>query len=190
MPRTLVPLLICIATLQFVSVHAGGQIAAHESDHDKLQRALEQSAVDLIGILEKREPAALLDIISKRGVVFGLEPPPIQWDEVRRQFAQKRGTYCLLFDSECARKEDAAARKKAGAPDRKEPLYSYREMFRLFQKRSMRVSVSGSPRGWGGQVTITFLPMAENESEGQPELINFLFAYERGQWKLTAIVYT
>ena len=77
-----------------------------ENAEEKLKRGLEKTANEFLVLLESGDPVDFSAVISRKGVVFGIEPPPISFRETQKQIKQKEGVYCLLFASECLRREE------------------------------------------------------------------------------------
>jgi len=127
--------------------------------------------------------------MSREGVVFGLEPPAITSREIRKQFGQKTGVYCLLFDTRCFRTEDTAEREKAAAPIRAEPLYSYRERVQKSPSRKVKIHVSSHEGHWIGQVTVLLGSETDDASLSPKNILEFTFVLEEREWRLAAILY-
>jgi hypothetical protein len=160
------------------------------SDQQAASRSLELSAKDLVSVLEKGDSQAFLAMMSRRGIVFGLEPPPISLANIQKQFRKRKGAYCILFDSVCLRKEDAAARKRAGAPALTEPLRSYRDLLGSFPKRKIQVFVEPLAESWAGRIVVSFDREPSDTDTSNLEPLEFLLIREGGGWKITAIVYS
>jgi hypothetical protein len=156
---------------------AGGSLPGPTSKGD-LKRGLERVANELLAIIEKGDPKEFPSVCSVRGIVLGVDMPPIAVAVVRKHIAQKQGVYCGLFDTKCLRQEDEADRAKAGASPRPEPLYSYRDRLLRASARDVKVAVSGRL----GNVRIV---LTENVQPAEP--MEFEFVYEGGGWKLSAI---
>lgn len=160
-----------------------------EQSNGQLELALKNTTERLLTILERGEPREVISLISSKGVVFGLEPPPVASTEIRKQFAAKTGVYCLLFDTECLRKEDRAEREKAGAPTRVTPLSSYRERVQKASHRKVRSQLIQQEGRWAGHVTVLLESPANDDNISPENSIEFEFVFEEGEWHLAGVVY-
>lgn len=158
-----------------------------EETADRLQESLRETVERMLSILESGNPEEFLELISRDGVTFGIDWPDISPGEIQREFSLRRGTYCILFDTECAQREDEQERARAGAPPPGEPLLSFRDRLKAAKQRRVKVWVSPDPAGlWGeGVVTLSKEPTRESSSQD----LQFTFSYESKAWKLRAVVY-
>jgi len=85
------------------------------SAEEEARRSLENTANDILLLIEEGQPQQLLSYLSERGVIFGPDEPPTSLAIIRADLEQKRGVYCAFFDTQCVQTEDVAARAKARA---------------------------------------------------------------------------
>lgn len=176
----------CNRTSQNLEVEPVQSLHGEETS-DNLQESLQETVQRILSILESGDPETLLDLISRDGVTFGIDAPDVSPDEIQREFRLKRGTYCILFDTQCAQREDEQERARAGAPPPSEPLLSFRDRLKMAKQRRVKVWVSPGPEGlWGeGVVALAKESVLDNSSQE----LQFTFSYESKTWKLRAVIY-
>ena len=190
----IITLWLLVVTLPWIlaatrSSQSKGIAASRASIEDHLRRELEATAKRFLVIIEKGDPKEFPLLCSRKGVVFGIDQPEISLAAIRRQIDKKEGVYCLLFDTDCLRKDDAVLWGKEGPPARTEPLYSYREIFRKTLPRELNASVSRISGVWSGYVTLALKRQPVIQSGQVEKPLEFEFVYEKRQWKLVAIPY-
>jgi len=82
-----------------------------QTAQDKAVLALQSQ---LIEILKAKDTTGFLALIASSGVTFGVDADNEFKDQVAEQFEQKRGAYCVLFDSKCLSRE--TPRKRLSLP--------------------------------------------------------------------------
>jgi hypothetical protein len=112
-------------------------------------KAFRQMAVERM----RGDPKDLVLHFSQKGVTFGIHSSPIPIVALRQEIERKRGIYCVFFDTDCFRREDAAARARDGAAPLSAPHYSFRE--RLARSSSRHLEIGG------GLVTVLLSPDVE-----------------------------
>ena len=132
-------------------------------------------------ILEKGQPGDLLGMASKNGVVFGVDSDPIPFVQIQTQIRQKKGVYCLLFDTDCLRNEELQNWKKARHSGNIKAIVSFREAIRSASSRKINISPNGAVT-WN-------LKLEGNPAAANINATTFGFALEQNTWKLTAVEY-
>jgi hypothetical protein len=189
--------LFSLGAFSLLACTAGGRDAEdrsaediqQEAAADELEKSLKVTVEEMLAILRDGGPATFLGLISRDGVTFGIDGPPIALSEMRRQFGVKGGTYCILFDTQCARRENERERARAGVPPPREPIFSYRDLLKRATQRRVRVWVSRDRAGWWGEAIVTLGGDDTETVDSEDGSLNFEFAYEAGAWKLRAVVY-
>lgn len=147
----------------------------------KLERLLAETAHDFVDKLQKGDPQDLLSFFSLRGVRFGADEPPISLATIQSHFEQKKGLFCVFFDTACLQKEDAIYRAHAGAPPRTKAIHSYRDRLLHASQRELIVRVSRVSGNWVGRLEVRLA-----KDPDAPEPLEFEFEFQRG-WKVTGV---
>ena len=133
----------------------------------------------LIRILIDKDTTKFLSLIGSSGVTFGVDGDREFKDQILEQFDQKRGAYCVLFDSKCLLRE-------AGRKRESQHVCSVHDL------------VSGA-NGWSmehqagqydgrSQIHLILKPNSESCSNGK-DPIEFVFTEFTDGWKLVAVPY-
>jgi hypothetical protein len=105
------------------------------------------------------------------------------------EFTSKKNLYCFLFDTRCLQKEDEQDRKKAGLGARPNTLKSYRELLLQAPSPKVEAHVTRQGQSWSGQLRVFVTGGQKATPDEAIPPLEFLFALEDGQWRLTAILY-
>jgi hypothetical protein len=113
--------------------------------------------------------------IPDDGVNIGRDAQHTTRAEIEAQLSNRKGLYCQLFHSSCIQstiKLDASA-----------PACSYREL--LTQSEKVRTASTETTRNNVRQAIL--VAEVHNQKCGDPVLIDFIFNYHQGGWKLFSI---
>ncbi len=130
---------------------------------------------DFIALLRNGDTEKFLSYVPEAGVNVGSQPQHESRNEVEQQLQHRRGLYCKLFDTSCLEapiKLDASAR-----------TCSYREA--LNESKNPRIAATDTIRNGVRQAILVAQPDAEQCSGNK--LIDFIFNYEDGGWKLFSV---
>jgi hypothetical protein len=182
--KTLAFFLICFFAVPFLdagAVSAQTSTTAKSPSRGEVLKKLQETVQKFMDILEKGQPEDFFGIASKDGVVFGIDSDPIPLLQIRAQIHQKKGVYCLLFDTDCLRNEEFQNWKKAKHSGNIKAIISFREAIRSASSRKINVSPDGGVT-WN-------LKLDGNPAEGNMNATTFGFALEQNMWKLTSVEY-
>ncbi len=130
---------------------------------------------DFFAILRGGDTVKFLSYIPEDGVNLGRYAEHSTRAEIEDQLTHKKGLYCQLFDSSCIQstiKLDASA-----------PPCSYREL--LTQSEKVRTASTETTRNGVRQAIL--VAEVHNQKCAGPGLIDFIFNYHEGGWKLFSI---
>ena len=130
---------------------------------------------DFFAIVRRGDAEKFLTYIPKDGVNVGRDARLSTRSEIEDQFAHHRDLYCTLFDSSCIQstiKLDAST-----------PPCSYREL--LTQSGKVRTASTETTRNGVRQAIL--IAEVHNQKCAGPGLIDFIFNYHQGGWKLFSI---
>lgn len=130
---------------------------------------------DFFAIVRNGDALKFLSYIPEDGVNLGRDSKPTTRAEVEDQLTHRKGLYCQLFDSSCIQsmiKLDASA-----------PACSDREL--LTQSEKVRTASTETTRNGVRQAILA--AEVHNKRCGGPILIDFIFNYHQGGWKLFSI---
>jgi hypothetical protein len=129
----------------------------------------------VFAIIREGDALRFLGYVPEDGVNLGREAVHASRAEVEEQLTHHAGLYCKLFDSSCLH------------PDRKaDPLAlvcSYREL--LTQSEKVRTASTETTRNNVRQAIV--VAEVQNAKCGGHQLIDFIFNYQQGGWKLFTI---
>ena len=133
---------------------------------------LEKSFFDII---RNGDALRFLAYVSPDGVNLGRNAQHATRDEIEAQLTGHRGLYCKLFDASCMTK---TATQEAAAP-----RCSYREL--LTQSEKVRTASTETTRNNVRQAIL--VAEVNNQKCGGAVLIDFIFNYEQGGWRLFSV---
>lgn len=129
---------------------------------------------DFFAILRNGDALRFLSYVPEDGVNLGRDAEHSTRDDIAEQLSHRTGLYCRLFDSSCISqtgKSDAA------------PQCSDREL--LTQSEKVRTASTEAMRN-GVRQAILVAEVHNQKCAGQA-LIDFIFNYQTGGWKLFSI---
>lgn len=132
-------------------------------------------ARDFFVLIEQGDATKFLSYVSEQGINVGPQALHLGRAEVEQQLLHHRGLYCTLFDSSCIRREiklDASSR-----------ACSYREL--LTHSGKVRRAATETVRSGVRQAIL--VAEVQNDECRNTRLIDFIFNYEPGGWKLFSV---
>ena len=129
---------------------------------------------DFFAVLRNGDALQFLAYVPEDGLNLGRDAEHSTRDEIAEQLTHRTGLYCRLFDSACIPKAG-----KSDAP----PQCSDREL--LTQSEKVRTASTQTTRG-GVRQAILVAEIHNQKCAGQV-LIDFIFNYQKGGWKLFSI---
>ena len=130
---------------------------------------------EFFAIVRSGDALKFLSYIPEDGVNLGRDALPTTRAEIESNSANRTGLYCKLFDSSCIQ---AMIQLDASTPP-----CSYREL--LTQSEKVRTASTETTRN-GVRQAILVAEMHNQKCAG-PVLIDFIFNYHQGGWKLFSI---
>ena len=130
---------------------------------------------NFFAIVRSGDALKFLSYVPEDGVNLGRDAQPTTRAEIEDQLTNRKGLYCQLFDSSCIQstiKLDASA-----------PSCSYREL--LTQSEKVRTASTETTRNGVRQAILA--AEVHNQKCGGAGLIDFIFNYHQGGWKLFSI---
>ena len=111
----------------------------------------------------------------KNGVNLGRDAQHTMRAEIEEQLTHRTGLYCKLFDTSCM--------QSPGKSDPASQACSYREL--LTQSEKVRTASTETMRNGVRQAIL--VAEVQNQKCGGHLLIDFIFNYQQGGWKLFSI---
>ena len=165
------PVLVCAqsAPEKAPPAPATGTQAAHAGDSPS---ALESR---FFAIVRNGDALGFLSYVPQDGINLGRDALHSTRDEIEDQLTHRTGLYCKLFDSSCI--------PSHSAPNAPAQPCSYREL--LTQSEKVRTASTETTRN-GVRQAILVAEVLNQKCSG-PILIDFIFYYQQGGWKLFSI---
>ncbi len=113
----------------------------------------------------------LLSYVPEDGVNLGRDAEHATRDAVEEQLTHRTGLYCKLFDTACLQADGLA------------DACSYREL--LTQSEKVRTASTETTRNHVRQAIL--VAQVENKKCGGAVLVDFIFNFHQGGWKLFSI---
>ena len=129
----------------------------------------------VFAIVRAGDAMRLLGYVPEDGVNLGRDAVPTTRREVEEQLTHHTGLYCKLFDSSCL--------PPPGKADATAQSCSYREL--LTQSEKVRTASTETTRNNVRQAIL--VAEVQNAKCGGHLLIDFIFNYQSGGWKLFSI---
>ncbi len=127
---------------------------------------------DFFAAIREGNARKFLSYVPEEGLHVGPQAKPVGRAEVEEQLSHRRGLYCKLFDSSCIEtsiKLDASSR-----------ACSDREL--LTHSEKVRTAASETVRN--GERQAILVAEVKNNRCGGTNLVDFIFNYVQGEWKL------
>ena len=151
------------------SASPSGASRAPHSSISPQTAALER---DFFAAIRQANARKFLSYVPEEGLHVGPQAQPLRRAEVEEQLSHRRDLYCKLFDSSCidtAIKLDASSR-----------ACSDRELL----TRSEKVRTAASETVRNGVRQAILVAEVKNNRCGGANLVDFIFNYVQGEWKL------
>ena len=130
---------------------------------------------DFFALIRSGDAKQLLAYVPEGGVNVGSKAQHLSFAEVDDQLTHHTGLYCKLFDSSCI---EPPIKLDAGVH-----ACSYREL--LTQSEKVRTASTETTRNNVRQAIL--VAEVHNQKCAGPGLIDFIFNYQQGSWKLFSI---
>lgn len=127
---------------------------------------------DFFAALRKGDAKRFLSYVPEEGLLVGPQAKPVSRAEVEEQLSHRRDLYCKLFDSSCI---EAPIKLDASSP-----ACSDRELL----TRSEKVRTAATETVRNGVHQAILVAEVKNQRCGGAKLIDFIFNYAHGEWKL------
>jgi hypothetical protein len=127
---------------------------------------------DFFAAIRHGNATKFLSYVPEEGLHVGSQAQPVGRAEVEEQLSHRRGLYCKLFDSSCI---DSAIKLNASSR-----ACSDREL--LTHSEKVRTAASETVRNGVRQAIL--VAEVKNQRCGGANLIDFIFNYVHGEWKL------
>lgn len=150
---------------------------------------LKRGAEKLITVVESKNTAALLDLFSEQGTVFMSNTyalPKVDYSpaEIRKDFENKKGVWCVFFDTACLREADSKDRARQKARPIDVPLTCVVE---LLASAKLRKFVTFDASSLNGMVALTLTDVPPPQARQGRDALVFYLRSESGQLKLRNI---
>ncbi len=168
---------LCCAFLLLALAGFSGLAAAQSSTEGKSSSSASTTALEkeFFGAIREGDTKKFLSYVPQDGVNFGPRSQHLTRDDVEQQLLSHHGIYCKLFDSSCI---DAAINLENSGR-----ACSYRELL----TRSEKVNTAASEITRGGVRQAVLVARIKNDQCANPGLIDFIFNFEAGGWKLFSV---
>ena len=146
--------------------------SAPEAPHASVSPQTAALERDFFAAIRQKNAKKFLSYVPDEGIHVGPQATPMSRAEVEAQLSHHRGIYCMLFDSSCIEapiKLDASAR-----------ACSDREL--LTHSEKVRTAATETVRNGVRQAIL--VAEVKNKICGGANLVDFIFNYEQGGWKL------
>jgi hypothetical protein len=130
---------------------------------------------EFFAVLREGDALKFLSYVPEDGVHLGRYGDHTTRSEIEDQLAHRTGLYCKLFDSACIQADNKT--DSGGKP------CSYREL--LTQSDKVRTASTETTRNNVRQAIL--VAEVHNQKCAGPGLIDFIFNYQQGGWKLFSI---
>jgi len=128
---------------------------------------------EFFAVLRNGDALQFLSYVSEDGVHLGRYADHTTRAEVEDQLTHRTGLYCKLFDSSCIQSDKTGTGKSC----------SYREL--LTQSEKVRTASTETTRNHVRQAIL--VAEVHNQKCAGSGLIDFIFNYQQGGWKLFSI---
>ncbi len=170
---------LCSALLFLLALASAAGPAAAQSgvDSGKSNSSAATAALEkeFFAAIRDGDTKKFLSYVPQGGVNFGSQPEHLTRGDVEQQLLSHHGLYCKLFDSACI---DAPIDLENSGR-----ACSYRELL----TRSAKVNTAASEITRSGVRQAVLVARIKNDQCTNPGLIDFIFNFEAGGWKLFSI---
>jgi len=150
---------------------------------------LKRGAEKLMAVVESKNVAALLDLFSEQGTVFMSNTyalPRVDYTpgEIRKDFENKSGVWCVFFDTACLREADSRERARQTTRPIEIPLTSVVD---LLAKAKLRKFVTFDVSSSNGMVGVILTDLQPPQARQGRDAVVVYLRSEGGQLKLRNI---
>jgi hypothetical protein len=171
---------IALSSVLLTLVIAGRAQSGPAADQAEKQRATTSPATavlerDFFAAIRDGEVKKFLSYVPDENILVGAQAKPTSRSEIEQQLLHHRDLYCTLFDSSCIEapiKLDASQR-----------ACSDREL--LTHSEKVRTAATETTRNGVRQAIL--VAEVKNDACGGSKLIDFIFNFTHGEWKLFSI---
>jgi hypothetical protein len=168
----LLMLLTQITSARAQSSSASGASGTSHTSRSRQTAALER---DFFAAIREGNAKKFLSYVPEEGIHVGPQAKLVSRAEVEEQLSHRRDLYCTLFDSSCI---DAPIKLDASSR-----ACSDREL--LSHSEKVRTAASETVRNGVHQAIL--VAEVKNNRCGGANLIDFIFNYVHGEWKLFSV---
>ena len=147
--------------------------------------SLRRSGIAVLKTIEQKETEGLAGYVGHDGLAFGVDKYRLSQEELRTQFTNKEGAYCLFFSTACIPK---MGRFKGLESDEilSKWKISYDDWLGINKTHSIYTDLTddGGAEGCSGE----FIVQTQNEMKNAPNDIELDFSFENGRWWLVDTV--
>ena len=156
-----------------------------QEEETALRSALDSAGRRVVADIEAGKPEDLLRSISAGGLSVGIDAEPTGIAVIRKQFRERRLSYCFFFDTDCYQEESEAARRKAGGDGGVGGEVSLREEFKRHPQKEIFISsFRRDGDSWHGGVSVVLDPKLTRARFAPSNVVDLGFKYESAKWKL------
>src|SRR4051812_1035943 len=138
---------------------------------------LQKTGARICAAIKSGDTRTVFAYFSRKGVIWGIDGARLKVSELRKEFREKRGAYCFLFDSACLKKEDELARQDAQASPGPTNLLSLQD-----QLKGGGCAQNTHPPTGDAAATLTIRCPEHDEVE-------VYLVLEKTGWRITSIQY-
>lgn len=167
-----------------------GVARSQDCGSGKLRQArtdsLRQSGIAVLNAIAQKNTERLFSYVDSSGIAFGPDKTPLSRQDLRNQFARKKGAYCLFFSTACI---PDMGRFKGLEPDPYLSTWkiSYLEWLGINKTYTTSASVMDDIEGISG-CDGEFHAQARSEMKNAPNDIELDFNFYKGRWWLSYTV--
>jgi hypothetical protein len=169
---------LCASLLVMMLVGTAGPAAAQSSPESSTASTSPSTTSlerEFFAAIRDGDTKKFLSYVPESGVNFGPKVNHLTRDDVEQQLLAHHGLYCKLFDSSCL---DAPIDLQNSGR-----ACSYRELL----THSEKVNTAASEITRSGVRQAVLVARIKNDQCSNPKLIDFIFNFEAGGWKLFSI---
>ena len=176
-PWVLLSLTLCVPVLALAQTTPAKDAPATAPATASVPADVSPSALErqFFAIVRNGDALQFLSYVPEDGVNLGRDAQLATRAEIEDQLTHRTGLYCKLFDSSCI--------QSSAKPDAQAKACSYREL--LTQSEKVRTASTETLRNGVRQAIL--VAEAHNQKCSGPVLIDFIFNYQQGGWKLFSI---
>jgi len=170
-------LMLCLPVLAQVQTTPAKDAPATAPPKSSVSADVPPSALErqFLDIVRSGDALQFLSYVPEDGVNLGRDARLATRVEIENQLTHRTGLYCKLFDSSCI--------PASTTGDAQAKACSYREL--LTQSEKVRTASTETMRNGVRQAIL--VAEVHNQKCAGPVLIDFIFNYQQGGWKLFSI---